>query len=551
MRLPLTLYAYISRELLRLLLLTAFVLAWIIAFAAAVRPITEGQLSPAGALKYVTLAMAPMLQFAVPFAAGFAATLAYNRLSSDNELLGCTASGISYRSILAPAVLTGLLLSAGLLILAHEVVPGVMKRMENMLREDVGSFLVSAINRGDGVQMEGWSVYADEAYRYGPDEQSGADERIVLMGVAAAETRGNKDRPSIFTARQALIRLYKGAEETVVEMYLTDVSALSKGSRGRTTDYQKAWRVPNALKRDPKFETFSQLSRVYHDPDLYPAIHEVGLTLAEAIGRWQIIRTVDLDLRRDGQAELVDTQRNITYIIEGKRIAWRSLPGGYNGPYIAPVEDTGIVTVTRYMNDGSVLRYQAKSAVLEPAHYGEGHKRGAYFILKMEGNVTVRDLSAHGETNEIPSYVVKDLHLRNDPSVKYISMSSEELLQEAADEKYLGDEFIQPQAAALRERIAHLRREIISKYHERAAISLSCLVMMFTGAVMAIRLKNTLPLIVYMWSFLPALVTIILISSGQQVMESESVAAGAYVMWSGVTALALMGVVVLFQVRKH
>ncbi|MFG0251524.1 MAG: LptF/LptG family permease, partial [Phycisphaerales bacterium JB038] len=233
MRVPLELYLYIGRELLRLFLLTAFVLVWIIAFAAAVKPISEGQLSVSDTLRYLSLAVVPMVPFAAPFAAGFAATLSYHRLASDNELLACTASGVSPRTILAPVLVLGAVLAVGLMAVSHQLVPGVMRSMERMLQADVGTLLVTAINRGDGVRFEGLSIYADEAISYGPNEEIGAYDEIELLGMALADSTRAGEPPKVATARRATAQLFERPEGTLVVVTLVDAAGMLSQSGGR------------------------------------------------------------------------------------------------------------------------------------------------------------------------------------------------------------------------------------------------------------------------------------------------------------------------------
>ncbi len=559
MRLPLELYLYVGRELLRLFLLTAFVLVWIIAFAAAVKPISEGQLSVTDTVRYLSLAVVPMVPFAAPFAAGFAATLSYHRLASDNELLACTASGVSPRSLLAPVLVLGGVLTIGLMLVSHQLVPGVMRQMERMLQADVGTMLVTAINRGDGVRFEGLSIYADKAISYGPDEESGAFDVIDLMGMAIADSSKEGQAPKVFTARRALTQLFEKDGGTLVAATLVDGSGMlndSGASEEQRLDWlewaQKSWLIPSRLKHDPKFETWQGLAELYRNPDRFPEIHELGLEMAQALGRWEITRELRLELRGEQKAVLVSAD-GVTFHILGSDIAWTD-----RGPVIQPLppaepEGLSLVRVQRYEADGRVMQYEAESAVLKPGHYEAARERGTFVNLAMEGIVVVRDLSQTDDRNELEGYDWQKLHLprERDPGEDFLSQTSEELLAEAADPKYDGDQYIRPHAAAMENEIAHLRREIISKHHERAALSLSCLVMLFTGAVMAIRLRSAIPLVVYMWSFLPALGTVILISSGQQVMESQSVFGGAWLLWSGIAALGLMGLLVYSQVRKH
>src|SRR5689334_14507743 len=94
---PVSLWRYVLSELWRLILLSTIVLVAVISFVAAIKPLADGKLAPLETLKFMGLAIIPMLQWALPFAAGFGATLAYHRLSHDNELTAAYAGGVSHR----------------------------------------------------------------------------------------------------------------------------------------------------------------------------------------------------------------------------------------------------------------------------------------------------------------------------------------------------------------------------------------------------------------------------------------------------------------------
>ena len=103
---PISLWKYITLELWRIIALTAAVLVAVIAFAASIKPMADGKITPLEALQFMGLAVVPMLQYALPFAAGFGATLAYHRLSHDNEVTAAYAGGVSHRAVLLPAIIT-------------------------------------------------------------------------------------------------------------------------------------------------------------------------------------------------------------------------------------------------------------------------------------------------------------------------------------------------------------------------------------------------------------------------------------------------------------
>ena len=80
---PWILWRHLLSELLKVLLLTASVIVVVVAFGAAIKPLADNALGPGSVLKYVALATVPMMQFALPFAAGFAATIVLHRFASD------------------------------------------------------------------------------------------------------------------------------------------------------------------------------------------------------------------------------------------------------------------------------------------------------------------------------------------------------------------------------------------------------------------------------------------------------------------------------------
>jgi hypothetical protein len=68
---PWTLWRHVAWELLRMFVVTTSVIVTVIAFGAAAKPLADNTIGADTILKYVALAMVPMLQFAMPFAAGF------------------------------------------------------------------------------------------------------------------------------------------------------------------------------------------------------------------------------------------------------------------------------------------------------------------------------------------------------------------------------------------------------------------------------------------------------------------------------------------------
>jgi lipopolysaccharide export LptBFGC system permease protein LptF len=95
-----------------------------------------------------------------------------------------------------------------------------------------------------------------------------------------------------------------------------------------------------------------------------------------------------------------------------------------------------------------------------------------------------------------------------------------------------------------------LSREITSKQHERAALSVSCFVMVLTGAVTAVRLSRSQPLTVYLWTFFPALLAIMTIAGGQNMTHNAGVI-GLPLLWAGVASLLAYTLAVYARLARH
>lgn len=161
---PWTIYRYILRELIKLMALSAVVMVTMISFAAAIKPMSEGLLGAGSMLKFVGYSSPTMLSFVLPFAGAFASTFIFIRMASDNEILACSASGMSYARILAPVAALGLCLTMGLFYLSNFVVPGFYRAAAETLESDLMTVLVNQLNQNRPfTEIDGYVLYADNA----------------------------------------------------------------------------------------------------------------------------------------------------------------------------------------------------------------------------------------------------------------------------------------------------------------------------------------------------------------------------------------------------
>ncbi|MEX0741147.1 MAG: LptF/LptG family permease, partial [Phycisphaeraceae bacterium] len=160
----LTLHRYILRELLKLLAASSAVLVVVMAFGFSIGPISEGLLGPAQMLRVIVYTIPGMLLFALPFAAAFASTLLFFRMAADNEITACAATGVSYRSLLAPVLIVGVLLTGSLFWLSNWVVPHFWRVVSQEVEQDVAEMVVRQIQRREVVRLGRLLLYADVAH---------------------------------------------------------------------------------------------------------------------------------------------------------------------------------------------------------------------------------------------------------------------------------------------------------------------------------------------------------------------------------------------------
>src|SRR5436190_9475887 len=296
MRLPWTIWRHVLAEVWRLVLLTTGVLVTVIAFAVTVRYTAAGKLGPADTLKYMGMAMVPMLEYVLPFAAGFAATIAYHRMTQDNELTAAKASGVSHRALLVPAALTGAVLAGALVVLNGEVIPRFLRSMEQMITEDAAGMVARSIDQGEPVEMGKRLIYADRVYHLpARQERGGPYEVLLLTGVAALDLGPRGVVLGEVTAPQALVQFFAASESeaegmrapeglTVATLDLKNATGRDKRT-GFSGSSRMVFPIQGVFRDDPKFYTDRELLELPRDPDRLNMVdarrRELALQIAE------------------------------------------------------------------------------------------------------------------------------------------------------------------------------------------------------------------------------------------------------------------------------
>ncbi len=549
-------------EMGKLIALTTAVLVLVIAFAATVKPLADGKLTPVEALRFMILAVLPMLAYALPFAACFATTLAYHRMASDNEVLAIKASGVSHKAILAPAVAMGLVLAVVLGGLNEQVIPRFLRSMESMITRNLIQMMVRTMERGEAAEFADLEIHADRIRRVEPQAGSGVIDQYLMRGVTAIAFDEHQQVETDVAAQQAHLWLVPasavGIDDGDEAVALIRFEALTYSDRGDLLHQDQFTttpvRVPSPFNDDPKFLTFGELRSLKREPERMNWIDSQRLELARRLAAREAARAMEYGFANEGSVRFQDPLGH-TVVVRARGLSGqtRLLPRRQSNRVEVEVVSSERAGSDRLAAESASI--EAESAGLDPTRPID--QSSLSFTLTLT-NVVLRgaaglDLEQDTGQTGFPERVLRGLRPARDTLDRLRDLSPDEILAEAKAEVASGGEevrSIETAAEQLEEQIGKLKREIVSKQHERAAMAGSCLVMVLTGAVTALRLRHTLPLVVYLWAFFPALFTIILINSGQQVMHKEGLI-GLPVLWGGVAGLVAYTAAALGRVARH
>ncbi|MEM9415489.1 MAG: LptF/LptG family permease [Planctomycetota bacterium] len=555
-----TLYRYILRELLKILVLTSVVLVTVMSFGAAIKPMQDGLLGPASLVKFVLFTMPTVLGFALPFAGAFSATLVFTRLVADNEVLACCAGGLSYRKVLTPAFGLGLVLMLSMLVLSNTVIPGFWKAARNTIEGDVLGVLVGQLNQNQPYVFrdEGLVLYAQSAQQRPPTETETVQgmipqQYIELRGVAFGQF--DKNTGEVFndtTASRAGVLLIRDEDSgrSYITLRLRDPMFYNARTGELRSDQAQFGQIdtdpiylPNPVEDKAVFFNLEELIDLWGQPDRYDRVREAKLALTSAIERQE--------MRLSLIEALTEGRPGEGYIV---------LEGGIRGDHYmlsAPrVEQTGQgvrldaaeglrVTVDRYNN----AELRGVPELRFEAEYGEITIQTSEFSGRPEAkltllNVVVTDPILADSANE---------HKRHDfapmgwvgellPGQQLEAMSARDLGALAKQDRYTADVDVREGKNRLAYEIMKLTLRISAQVHTRVATAVACLLLIVLGAVLAIRMKGRIPLIVFFWSFLLAMLTLLMIYAGQNMatkLDPELLKTGA-VNWRQIAGLGVL-----------
>lgn len=533
---------YLLGDLLRLTLLTTGVLVMVIAFGAAIKPLAKESLLTLGqTAKYVALATIPMLQFALPFAAGFAGTMSLHRMTNDNEVLAAAVAGISYRRLLAPVLGLGTALMLVMIVLTQWIIPHFWSYLDRTVAKDVTRIFQASIERGQPFQFGDRQIYADRVIVEPQPPGTEIDTRLILLHVAAvdldAEGRVDKD----VTASRAVVDIYRRPDATYLKLTMADTVAYDPAGGVLAWAERLDSRtivIANERSKDTRQMSRGELLRVRANPDLYGSILSRKRHLAEALRDDVLWTLLDERLAATGEIELVaDRPDGARYRVEADRLE--------HGRFTAAGD--GAIEVRRIAEGRVDRRFRAAGAQLVHRSAAPGGPLAFDLVLD---DCAVTDLSAPHRTNRKRELALENLLIPDLTAADLTGLPSAELLALAASPGE-HNEAVRARADRLAKRIESLGHETTGRLQKRYALSMTALLLVALGATLALWRRESLPLTIYLWAFVPSIVDLVLISSGYQLVGDGHVAGGFVLMWSGNAVLLAMIAYAYMKLARH
>jgi len=530
-------------DLLRIVGLTAAVLVTVIAFGATIKPASDGLLDAGQTAKFLGLAMIPMLQFALPFAAGFGATLSFYRMTADNEVQAMAVSGISYWRILLPVVALGVALTILMVVLTQWIIPRFWSVIEDMINVDITKIFETSIARHEPFKQGNLQIYAEDITPIdSPLGRDGPQTRMVLSKVAAANLNDDGSIITDFTSSRAVADVYHREGRTFIKLVMADAVAF-KPESGTLGDFGRAIKTieaPSVFNDKPKAMTREQLLALRSNPDTYAQVIEAKKALAQAMRDAEARATIDSQLRNDGRVELLaerigEAGDHRTYVINADRLR--------EAQFLS--HDGSRIEIVEYEGAGAVRKFIGDPVRLLPGSEGTDSSLFDLYI----GNHEVTDLRQGGSPNQMGTLTLPNLAVAGQSDEDLSLLPSAQLLAKAAT-IHGGPERVKSKAEKLVNEIRSLGREISARLLNRYALSATAFLLLMLGATLAMWQRGTLPLTTYVWAFLPSILDLILISAGEQLLRDGRIL-GHITMWSGNALMLAVIAITYARLSRH
>ena len=596
-----TLFWYIFRELFRVFLMASTTLAGIMSFGGLLKPLTDNGLDASQVGKMLSYLTPAMMTYAMPIAALFATTTVYGRLSSDNELTACRAGGISFLSLSVPAIVLGLAVALASLLFLCFVVPLFNLKAEQVIYSNLSRLVQNQIERTHTVTMGPYSVYAQSA-RLMPNDP-GVVELIGPM-IATYEALDPKAKgilrvpiaSEFFLAKRATANIVQSNDDVSLTVVLENGTHFRRNtSVARQVDEisvskQRFGPYPMAspIRENPKFMAIDELKELYDNPDQSISLQadlsqqimrdqsnlmlqKIRNSLSET-GSYKMVSGDDIFTLTKGDLEADYQEKITTLILRSKqqpesrqiKLVRSNRRGGVpfvleavemrvrvNPKWTYKDKAPGTVDVTF---EGFDVVSQKSALDLNMQASDSGPIKAGNSNLALSDAKPGNDPTGTGVDDAIRLEEERARHSKFGPKIVSIDLPPDiESLRYNTVEYYLKspDKKNSNLNRMIESRKVLLWR-LLGEIHMRSSFAISCLVLAVMGCALGLLFKTSNFLSSFAVSFIPAMLTIALIVTGQQICShaKNSPTLGLAFIWVGNAMVLSLATILLGKLQR-
>ncbi len=534
---------YILKELLRNFALTAVAMTCMLGFGGGVMDMLTSQGITARELIKLMVYLIPIvLAYSLPVAALFSTTITYGRLSADNEINACRASGINIYRLLMPAVILSIIVSSVTFTLENYTIPDLASRIEQLVKRDIPTIAYMELKTRKYLSKMKYALYCEKVDDFVPpqlqDDGTYSTGQIQLSNVAFLSHKGEMPMPVFYgTAKTALILFENYHNTPTVSVHLNQVRAFNE-ERGEMMQVAYhpigPYAIPSMTVTKLKFLSLPKLLEIREDPFKYTRLKDAKDSLYATLRNAMSYEYYINQLKKHGQVEFRDPRNRCVVTADSYRRT------GKDGRIVLE----GNVVLNSKPSDGPPARFTAQSAVISVSSLSEDIPPTASIELK---DVKVTETRG-GNVQRFASHERFSIGPLEIPA---------EALEPASEAKVSVAQLLSPEgdfnsSEVLRQSrwfVAKERESTISKcvaeIHSRLAYSGNALVLLLLGAGLGIIFRGGHFVSAFGLSFIPMMVVVVLIMMGKQLSTSGAVQAGIVVIWLGLAIVVLADVIVM------
>lgn len=588
-----TLFWYIFWDLLKVFALASAALAGIMSFGGLLRPLTRQGLGLAEVAVMVVNLMPAMSTYSLPVAALFATTLVYGRLSSENELTAVRAGGISHLQAAYPGIVLGFVVAGISLYMLFLVVPASTLRVEKVIYSNFARLMATSIERTHEFRLgdrNGPTLSAQGARIVPPDTNDPDRQTVVLDSplIILSDVVRRPDGPirvprEFYTAKRATVHIRPAADSDDVEVIaqLEDGISFPRRFQGATTGGVRATQfgpmlVPSTIAEKTKFMDLRRLKAIYTDPDSSKPVRDVVRQSNTLQQQRAVLDALEAQLRQASEAYFEPAPPP------------GSSPGTGTGTGTSPAPASDAASERHSLNapPGFILVRggdreivlsvpEAPASARTPGIRFETSRAAATTLVIEARRVSVRPapstsaglvqfellfqdaLVRAGGPNEEPSArdsFRRSFSVRMTPAM--LAIGNRDAAQQRLDSSLPAD-----LRARLDRQLIVLRNEVLGELNARAAFAVSCLVLVLMGVSLGMMLRSGHFLSAFALTVGPALLCILLTTTGQHTLESipgvlppnwnNPFTLGIVMIWSGNVVVLIVSSFLLYRLQKQ